>query len=64
MDPKLMKGRRLKAIVLRHRNSGYTISITPYKEDSEYWYVIKHKGGDILNTNRYSKVDYDSMGEK
>lgn len=32
-----MMGRKLSSIVLRHRKSGYTITITPYKEDLEYW---------------------------
>ena len=59
-----MKGRRLKTIVLRHRKSGYTISITPYKEDSEFWYVIGYEDGDTSDSNWYSKVEYDLMGEK
>jgi hypothetical protein len=26
----------------------YPITITPYKEDSKYWYVIENTNGDIL----------------
>jgi hypothetical protein len=56
--------RKIRSVVLRDRKSGYTITITPYKEDYEYWYVIENKDGDISDTLRYSKVDFDLMGEK
>jgi hypothetical protein len=56
-----MKGHKLKEIVLRHRKSGYTILVTPYKEDSEYWYVVEDING---NTLLYSKVDFDLMGQR
>jgi hypothetical protein len=58
-----MKGRKLKDIVLRHRNSGYTITITPYKEDSKYWYVVESINGDISNTDWYSKLDFDFISK-
>jgi hypothetical protein len=71
LDPSLSKnkfktvlGRKLREIILRHRKSGYTITITPYKEDSEYWYVTENLNGDISNTLWYSKVDFDLMGER
>jgi hypothetical protein len=60
----MKKGHKLREIVLRHRKSGYCILITPYKEDSEYWYVLEDLNGDILNTIWYSKVDFDLMGER
>ena len=37
-------GRKMRSVLLRNRKSGYTTTITPYKEDSEYWYVIHHPG--------------------
>ena len=52
------------SIVLRNRMSGYTTTITPYKEDSEYWYVFETKDGDISETRRYSKSAFDLMEEK
>ena len=54
----------MKRIVVRHRNSGYTTLITPLTEDSQYWYVLETKGKDVLNALRYSKIDFDFMGEK
>ena len=57
-------GREKSSIVLRNRKSGYTTTITPYKEDLEYWYVIETKDGDILETRRYSKSAFDLMEEK
>jgi hypothetical protein len=54
----------MKGIVVRHRNSGYTTLITPDAEDSKYWYVFETKGKNILNALRYSKIDFDFMGEK
>lgn len=52
----------MRSIVLRKRKSGYT-TITAYKEDSEYWYVIETKNGDISETQRYSKSDFDLIEE-
>ena len=57
-------GRKLRLIVIRHRKTGYTTSITPYKEDLEYWYVIEIKNSDLSDTLKYSKVEFDLMGEK
>ena len=54
--------RKMRSIVLRNRKSGYT-TITAYKEDSEYWYVIETKNGDISETQRYSKSDFDLIEE-
>jgi hypothetical protein len=54
----------MKAIVVRHRNSGYTTLITPLAEDSEYWYVPDTEGRNILKAQRYLKIDFDFMGEK
>jgi hypothetical protein len=59
-----MKSREKRSIVLRNRKSGYTTTITPYKEDSEYWYVIETKDGDISATRRYSTSAFDLMEEK
>jgi hypothetical protein len=53
----------MKAIVVRHRNSGYCTTITPLAEDSRYWYVLETKGKNILDALRYSKIDFDFMGE-
>ena len=57
-------GRKMSSIVLRNRKSGYTTTITPYKEDLEYWYVIETKDGDISETRRYSKSAFDLMEVK
>ena len=57
-------GRKMRSIMLRNRKSGYTTTITPYKEDSEYWYVIDTTDGDISKTRRYSKSTFDLMGKK
>jgi hypothetical protein len=54
----------MKAIVVRHRNSGYCTTITPLAEDSRYWYVLKTKGKSILDALRYAKIDFDFMGEQ
>jgi hypothetical protein len=54
----------MKSIVVRHRNSGYCTTITPLAEDSKHWYVLKTKGKDISDTLRYSKTDFDFMGER
>ena len=57
-------GRKMRPIVLRNRKSGYITTITPYKEDLEYWYVIETKNGDISETRRYSKSAFDFMEVK
>ena len=54
----------MKAIVVRHRNSGYTTLITPLAEDSKYWYTRETKGKNVTDELRYSKIDFDFMGEK
>ena len=64
MSKSIKKGRKLQEVVLRHRRSGYLILVTPYKEDSEFWYVVEDANGDISNTRWYSKVEYDLMGER
>jgi hypothetical protein len=53
----------MKPIVVRHRNSGYCTTITPLAEDPKYWYVLESKGKDVLDAQRYSKIDFDSMGK-
>jgi hypothetical protein len=57
-------GRKMRSIMLRNRKSSYTTTITPYKEDFEYWYVIETKDGDISETRRYSKSAFDLMEVK
>ena len=57
-------GREMSSIVSRNRKSGYTTTITPYKEDTEYWYVIETKDGDTSETRRYPKSAFDMMEEK
>jgi hypothetical protein len=52
------------SIVVRHRNSGYTTLITPLAEDSKDWYVLETKGKKVSDALRYSKTDFDFMGEK
>ena len=54
----------VRTLVIRHRKSGYTTTICPFDEDSKYWYAIETKGKKILDTLRYSKLDFDFMGEK
>jgi hypothetical protein len=53
----------MKAIVVRHRNSGFSTTITPLAEDSKYWYVLETKGKNIVDALRYAKTDFDFMGE-
>jgi hypothetical protein len=54
----------MRTLVIRHRNSGYTTTIRPFDEDTKYWYAIETKGKKIMETLRYSKLDFDYMGEK
>jgi hypothetical protein len=54
----------MESIVVRHGDSGYTTLITPLVEDSKHWYVVETKGKNISDTPRYSKTDFDFMGEK
>lgn len=54
----------MKTLVVRNRNSGYSTTITPLAEDSQYWYVIEERGKKDLDTLRYAKTDFDFMGEK
>lgn len=54
----------MKTFVIRHRNSGYTTMICPFDEDSKYWYAIETRGRKIVDTQRYSKLDFDFMGER
>ena len=54
----------MKSLVIRHRNSGYTTTIFPFDEDSKYWYATETKGKRIVETLRYSKLEFDFMGEK
>jgi hypothetical protein len=54
----------MRSIVLRNKKSGYTITITPYKEDSEYWYVVETNDGDVSDTRTYSKAGFDLVEEK
>lgn len=43
---------------------GYTTTICPFDEDYEHWYVIETRGKEMVDTRRYSKIDFDLMGEK
>ncbi|CAN5178687.1 hypothetical protein BH18THE2_BH18THE2_14530 [soil metagenome] len=54
----------MKTFVVRNRNSGYSSTITPLAEDSNYWYVLETKGKRVLDALRYAKTDFDFMGEK
>jgi hypothetical protein len=54
----------MRNLVIRHRNSGYTTTICPFHENSRYWYVVETKGKKVVETLRYSKIDFDFMGEK
>jgi hypothetical protein len=54
----------MKGLVVRHRGSGYTRTIIPFDEDHEYWYVTEIQGKKIVETLRYSKREFDFMGEK
>jgi hypothetical protein len=54
----------MKGLVVRHRGSGYTRTIIPFDEDHEYWYVTEIQGKKIVEILRYSKREFDFMGEK
>jgi hypothetical protein len=47
-----------KGIVVRHRNSGYSMLLTPDAEESKHWYVFETKGKNILNALRYSRLTF------
>ena len=53
----------MRNLVVRSRNSGYTTTICTVDEDNRYWYAIETKGKKIVDRTRYSKVDFDCMGE-
>ena len=53
----------MRNLVVRRRNSGYTTTICTVDEDNRYWYAIETKGKKIVVRTRYSKVDFDYMGE-
>ena len=54
----------MKGLVVRHRRSGYTKTIFLFDEDHEYWYVNEIQDKKIVETLRYSKREFDFMGEK
>jgi hypothetical protein len=53
----------MRNLVVRHRNSGYTTTICTYDEDIRHWDVVEINGKKIVNTTRYSKIEFDFMGE-
>jgi hypothetical protein len=54
----------MKTLLVRHRKLGYTTTICPFDEDYKHWYVIETRGKKMVDTRRYSKIDFDLMGEK
>ena len=54
----------MRNLVLRHRNSGYATTICPFDEDNQYWYTVEIKGKKNVETLRYSKHEFDFIGEK
>jgi hypothetical protein len=54
----------MKGLVVRHRRSGYARTIIPFDEDHEYWYVTEIQGKKVVEILRYSKREFDLMGEK
>ena len=59
-----IRTKTMKGLVVRHRKSGYTKTILPFDEDREYWYVTEIQDKTIVETLRYSKREFDFMGEK
>jgi hypothetical protein len=53
-----------EGLVVRHRRSGYARTIIPFDEDHEYWYVTEIQGKKVVEILRYSKREFDLMGEK
>jgi hypothetical protein len=54
----------MKGLVVRHRKSGYMKTILPFDEDREYWYATEIQDKKVVETLRYSKREFDFMGEK
>jgi hypothetical protein len=57
----------MKTLVIRDRQSGGKTAIRPVFEDTTHWYVLetkKNKKITRIKASRYSKLDFDYMGEK
>jgi hypothetical protein len=54
----------MKGLIVRYRKSDYTKTIFPFDEDREYWYVTEFVDKTIPETLRYSKRQFDFIGEK
>ena len=54
----------LRTLVIKHRQMDLLTTITPFDEDSQYWYVVETRGKNIIDTLRYRKFDYYLLGEK
>jgi hypothetical protein len=52
----------MRNLVVRHRNSGYTTTICRYDEGIRHWYGVEIKGKKVVDTKRYSKIEFDFMG--
>jgi hypothetical protein len=57
----------MKSVVIRDRQSGGNTEIYPIFEDTTHWYVLENRKGKNfpkIKALRYSKFDFDFMGEK
>jgi hypothetical protein len=54
----------LRTLVIKHRHMDLLTTITPFDEDSQYWYAVEKRGKNIIDTLRYRKFDYYLLGEK
>jgi hypothetical protein len=54
----------MRGLIVRYRKSDYTKTIFPFDEDREYWYVTEFVDKTIPETLRYSKRQFDLIGEK
>jgi hypothetical protein len=44
--------------VLKHRSMDLLTTITPFDEDSQYWYVVETRGKNVIDILRYRKFDF------
>ena len=57
----------MKTVVVRDRRLGSNTEIYPIFEDTTHWYVLEDQNDmniTKIKARRYSKLDFDYMGEK
>jgi hypothetical protein len=54
----------LRTLVIKHRSMDLLTTITPFDEDSQYWYVVETRGKNMIEILRYRKFNFCVLGEK